>query len=158
MDTAKKFSYIGFFVTSIFGTVSHFFYEWSNYNVFVGLFCPVNETPWEHLKLVFFPILFFTALELIIYGNKTPEIVVVRFIGAIAACIFIMVFFYLYTFILKTNYLVLDIASYYIGMALCYIMSYRYLKFDILKSKSSICASIIGFITGSIIFFIRTFK
>ena len=31
------------------------FYEFSDYNPFLALIVPVNESVWEHLKLVFFP-------------------------------------------------------------------------------------------------------
>ena len=46
---------IGFIAVSIAGTLMHFIYEWSGNNKIVALFAPVNESPWEHLKLLFFP-------------------------------------------------------------------------------------------------------
>lgn len=39
----------------ILGVVLHFTFEWSNNNILVGTFSPVNESIWEHLKLLFFP-------------------------------------------------------------------------------------------------------
>ena len=58
-----KLEIIGFIFTSVLGTLMHFFYEWSNDNSIVGLFCPVNESPFEHLKLLFFPFLIWTFVE-----------------------------------------------------------------------------------------------
>ena len=49
--------------TLMIGTLSHFFYQWSGENFFVGLLSPVNETIWEHLKLLFFPALFYMLGE-----------------------------------------------------------------------------------------------
>lgn len=39
------------------GALSHFFYEWSGGSTAAGIFFPVNESVWEHMKLVFFPFL-----------------------------------------------------------------------------------------------------
>ena len=38
----------------ILGSLLHFTYEWSNENSFVGSFSAINESTWEHLKLLFF--------------------------------------------------------------------------------------------------------
>ena len=57
-----KKNLISFFVIGIIGVLSHFVYEWSGENAFVGLFFPVNESIWEHLKLIFYPaLIYFTA-------------------------------------------------------------------------------------------------
>ena len=61
MKQLKKYTIIGstFFVL-ITGTLSHFIYEWSGNNFIVGFFFPVNESTWEHMKLVFFPMFLFS--------------------------------------------------------------------------------------------------
>ena len=41
----------------LLGMLFHNLYEWFGQNVFVGLFFPMNESVWEHLKLTFYPIL-----------------------------------------------------------------------------------------------------
>ena len=38
------------------GTLLHFVYDWSWQNQIIGAFSAVNESTWEHLKLIFFPI------------------------------------------------------------------------------------------------------
>lgn len=53
-----------FLFISILGTLLHFTYEWSQNNAIVGLFSAVNESTWEHLKLLFFPMFFLTLFEL----------------------------------------------------------------------------------------------
>ena len=53
--TLLKLDIIGFVFVSVIGTLAHFVFEWSGNNTVVGLFCPINESPWEHLKLIFFP-------------------------------------------------------------------------------------------------------
>ena len=47
---------ITYFVTAAFGTLSHFVYQWLPLPL-VSLFFPINESIWEHLKLLFWPLL-----------------------------------------------------------------------------------------------------
>ena len=53
-EVLKKFTLGGILWTLVIGTLSHFFYQWSGENFLIGLLSPVNETVWEHLKLLFF--------------------------------------------------------------------------------------------------------
>ena len=45
----------GILFTAIAGTLLHFAYEYSMENPLVAMFAPVNESTWEHMKLVFLP-------------------------------------------------------------------------------------------------------
>ena len=56
----RKNIILGMFPVAILGTLSHFVYGLSGENRFIGLFFPVNESTWEHMKLAFFPMLLFT--------------------------------------------------------------------------------------------------
>lgn len=54
------YTILGVIFTFLAGTLLHFTYEWSGNNFWVGLFSPVNESTWEHMKLLFFPMLFYS--------------------------------------------------------------------------------------------------
>lgn len=47
----------GFFFVSITGTLLHFLYDRSGQRVLFALFSAVNESTWEHMKLLLFPML-----------------------------------------------------------------------------------------------------
>jgi len=66
---SKKLFIWGFLFMSVIGTLLHFVYEWSGNNSIVRLFAPWNESTWEHMKLLFFPML---ALVLFLFF-KLPE-------------------------------------------------------------------------------------
>ena len=51
----------------ILGTILHFTFKWSNKNPLVGSFSAVNESTWEHLKLLFFPMLITTIIGYFLY-------------------------------------------------------------------------------------------
>lgn len=55
MFRIKHYLAAGFLFTSVLGTLSHFFYDWSGRNPLAALISPVNESIWEHMKLLFFP-------------------------------------------------------------------------------------------------------
>jgi hypothetical protein len=42
---------------TLLGTLLHFAYDFSGQNFVVGLFSAINESTWEHLKLLFMPFL-----------------------------------------------------------------------------------------------------
>ncbi len=58
----KKYVIIGFFIVGMLGTLFHFVYDWSGQVWFVGLFVPVNESTWEHMKLLFIPMLLYITI------------------------------------------------------------------------------------------------
>lgn len=63
---SKKLFIWGFLFMSVIGTLLHFVYEWSGNNSIVRLFAPWNESTWEHMKLLFFPML---VLVLFLFSN-----------------------------------------------------------------------------------------
>ena len=58
----KKWQIFASIFCLILGTILHFTYEWFNYNVIVGLFSTINESVWEHLKLLFYPMFFISII------------------------------------------------------------------------------------------------
>ena len=48
--------------TFIVGTILHFTFELSGENGIVAIFSSVNESVWEHLKLLYFPMLITTVI------------------------------------------------------------------------------------------------
>ena len=91
-----KLEAIGFIFTSVLGTLMHFFYEWSGNNTFVGLFCPVNESPYEHLKLLFFPFLIWTFVENIKLSNNKFNIFTSKLIGILLGMYVTLSVFYIF--------------------------------------------------------------
>ena len=50
----------GFLFTGALGVLLHFLYEWSGGNTLAAAFSAVNESTWEHMKLLLIPVLFYT--------------------------------------------------------------------------------------------------
>lgn len=113
--------------TWILGILLHFTYEWSNENSIVAVFSAVNESTWEHLKLLFFPMLITTIIGYFYLKPKEDykTFLCAKTLGIIAALSFVVVFFYTYTGIIGTNFAVLDIGSFFVGVILGEIITYK---------------------------------
>ena len=114
----------GILFTSVIGTLLHFTYEWSQENYFVGLFSPVNESTWEHMKLLFFPMFFYGILAHLFLKTDCPCISYAYPIGILIGTPAIPVIFYTYTGVLGNNYMFLDILTFYISVILAYTVIY----------------------------------
>lgn len=110
----------------------HFLYERSNNNLFVGLFAPVNESVWEHLKLVFWPILLWWGLGYSILKNKIDKEkwFVSLAISQISCVLFIVSFFYVYTGAFGIESLFLDILSLVLGVIVSQLLAVHIYKYS----------------------------
>lgn len=119
-----KYTVGGVVLVSILGTLLHFVYEWSGENQIVGLFTPVNESTWEHMKLLFFPMLVYILFEYHQLKADLPGILCSGFTGILVGTILIPLLFYGYTGILGRNFTAVDIAIYYISVIIGFMVSY----------------------------------
>ena len=55
--------FFGFSVTAFGGTVLHFLYDWLGAPAWIAPFSGVNESTWEHMKLLFWPMLLFAIVQ-----------------------------------------------------------------------------------------------
>jgi hypothetical protein len=129
-----KFQIFSVIFAWILGTILHFTYEWSNKNIVVAAFSAVNESTWEHLKLLFFP-MFITTIIGLIYFRKKDKInnfLCAKTIGIIVALSFVVIFFYTYTGVIGTNFAILDIGSFFVGVFLGEYTAYKLIKKGVL--------------------------
>lgn len=114
----------GFLFTAVLGTLSHFFYEWSGNATLIGLFCPVSESAWEHMKLLVFPGSALLSPSQIYTGKRKSEH---RFAdpwsGILTGTTFIPIFFYTYSGILGFTVVWIDIAIFYICTGITFVMA-----------------------------------
>ncbi len=87
---------VGFIVSILVGTVLHFLYDWTK-NSIIALFSAVNESTWEHIKLVFFPMLFYAIIESIFLGKEFENFWCIKTRGIIISFLSIPVLFYTFS-------------------------------------------------------------
>lgn len=127
MNKTKRYFVLGIFLVMVFGTLSHFFYEWTNESKLVALFSPVNESTWEHLKLLFFPMLFYTVFT-VEDLKEEPCYLSSMIAGNLLGCILIPVLFYTYSGILGFNVSIINIAIFFISVLVAFLSAYNLMK------------------------------
>jgi len=147
---------LGALFVIILGAMFHFIFEWSNQWLPLGAIAPVNESVWEHLKLVYWPLIFFSIIEYFPLKGEVNNFVLSKLVAIIIAEITILVTFYSYTAILGTEILLVDILSFIIGVILGYIVSYELLKLKATPNWSTII-SFVAIILLGIIFVVFTY-
>lgn len=121
----KLFIAAGVILVSALGALSHFVYEWTGQNRLAGLFVPVSESIWEHMKLLFFPMLL-TALFLTVLLKRTyPHILTGMLAGLLTGTAAIPVLFYTYSGVLGYCITAVDIAIFYISAGIGFFVAYR---------------------------------
>lgn len=129
----------GFVFTSAAGTLLHFLYDWTKQSIIVAPFSAVNESTWEHMKLLFFPMLVFAFIENRYIGKRYENYWCSKLIGAVSGLIIIPLLYYTYTGALGVSADWFNITIFFIAAAAAY-----YIETQLLKRENNICKSQIG--------------
>ena len=148
------FQIISAIFTIVLGTILHFTFLWSDKNLLVGAFSAVNESTWEHLKLLFFPMLITTIIGYFYFYKTIPNFLCAKTIGIIVAILFTIIFFYTYTGIIGTNFAVLNILTFIFSAILGEYIAYKIMISNFPCNKT---ISIITLIILFICFILFTF-
>lgn len=153
----KNTQIAGFIFTVVIGTLLHFVYDWSDENPIAGLFGAVNESTWEHLKLLFVPMLIFGVLEYFLYGKKLDNFIPIRFLSMLLGIAVIVVGFYTYTGIIGRDYLLINILLFVLAVYAAYSYSCKMLRSHRFISTFSKGLAIMGLLFLTVCFILFTF-
>lgn len=128
MKEFRRSVWIGFIWSIVFGTMLHFLYGWTGENRVVGLYAAVSESTWEHLKLLFFPVLLYTVWEYIWLEHRWKGYVQVRAEGVLLGMLTITALFYTYTGICGRHWLWADILTFVLGAAVTAYYTWKYAR------------------------------
>ncbi len=157
MEKIAIWEITGFIFTVIAGTLLHFVYNWSGHKWIVGIFSPVNESTWEHLKLLFTPMLLYSTVEYFVIGKDYPNFIFAKSFGIAFGMLVILIAFYTYTGIIGSNFLWADILTFLLGVAAAYFYSWRVIyETDIGTSPDFIGAILLLLLTLCFVLFTFT--
>ena len=86
---------MGFAVTSLGGTILHFLYDWLDNAAWIAPFSGINESTWEHMKLLFWPMFVFAIAQSFYFSDRS-DFWCVKLRGILLGLILIPVLFYTY--------------------------------------------------------------
>jgi len=127
-----------FFFIGLVGAALHFTYELSNFssNV-VAYFSAVNESTWEHLKMVFFPGLFFALIEYTYVRDQVNNYIVAKTASLFVMPLVIAIGWYIYAPIVGRSVFPVDLALFYLAVFIGQFISYKLLTRSPLDNKYS---------------------
>lgn len=87
----KKFKIISIIGTFLLAFLTHFLYDWFPNSLF-SIFFPVNESIWEHMKMLFTTILLYEIIEFILFKKKDIKVNNFLFASFISAILSIPIY------------------------------------------------------------------
>lgn len=132
--------FAGFLLSSIAGVLLHFLYGWSNQNALVAPFSAVNESIWEHMKLLYFPMFIFALVERQFVGDEYENYWCAKLAGILLGLTLIPVLYYSYTGIFGVQIDWINIAIFFVAAATTYLFETWLLKKERWKCVSPLLA------------------
>ena len=145
----------GFSFTSLAGTLLHFLYEWTGESILAAPFSGVNESTWEHMKLLYFPLLLFAFVQRLLWG-RGGIFWCVKLVGTVSGLLTIPLLFYTYNGAIGKSPDALNIAIFFISAAVAFTVEWALFK----KDQLPLCAPRLSFallILTGILFIVFTF-
>lgn len=127
--------FIGFISTAIGGTLLHFLYDWTNQSVLIAPFSGVNESTWEHMKLLFFPLFIFALIQSRFF-KEYDDFWCVKLAGIATGLILIPVLFYTYNGAFGKSPDWLNITFFFISAALAFVLETRLFKSEKMRCRT----------------------
>ena len=147
---------VGTFFIIFLGAAVHFTFALSGNNPVVGAFSAVNESVWEHLKLPFWPSIFWLLIVLYPLRKMVGNFFSAKAIGLVLMLAIIPVVFYTYTAFTEEIFLV-DISTFFIAVIVGQLVSIKLYK-QTQSSKIIEGAAIAVIIFLAAIFVVFTFS
>ena len=144
----KKSRFIAFIGTVILSFIFHFIYDFIP-NCITAIFFPVNESIWEHMKLLYSSIIFYGIIDYFLsrkydikYNNFFLNLFVISILSIL---IYLAVFLPIYYKIGENMFIAISLMI--ITFIIIYVISYYILKFkNVGFNYLWICLIIIGYI------------
>ena len=143
----------GFALTVLGGTLLHFLYEWTNEAIWIAPFSGVNESTWEHMKLLFWPMLLFALFQYFFF-REVKDFWCVKLKGILLGLVLIPTLFYTYNGIFGKSPDWINIAIFFISAATAFIVETRLFNSEKKRTSSSnFCLVVIMIIAMTFVIF-----
>ena len=124
----------GFLFTALGGILLHFLYDWTNKSILVAPFSAVNESTFEHMKLLYFPLFIFALIQRRFF-KEYENFWCVKLVGIGTGLILIPVLFYTYNGVIGKSPDWVNIAIFFVSVASAFFIETKLFKKDKLHCK-----------------------
>ncbi len=147
----------GFVFTSIAGALLHFLYDWSGKTSLIAVFSAVNESTWEHMKLLFVPMFLFAFAEYLFLGNQYQNFWFSKAAGLLLGLTLIPVVFYTWNGAFGSAPAWVNISLFFVAAAAAFALETRLLTSGRGRGKLLQTASLALFLLLGLMFWRWTF-
>ena len=144
----------GFIFTGALGTILHFLYDWSNESLFTALFAAVDESIFQHMKLLFFPMLIFSFIQARFIKCSLQSFFGTKLVGITIGILMIPILYYTYTGALGVSADWFNIVIFFICAAFVYWLEYKLFSKGIKFKISDFVAKTVLFLMALIFIFL----
>ena len=141
----------GFAAVTLGGTILHFLYNWTGGSILVAPFSGVNESTWEHMKLLFWPLFLFALVQRLFFKDQ-KNYWCIKLAAILLGLVLIPVLFYTYNGMFGKSPDWLNIAIFYISALLVFLYEWWAFKKDCLPCNhpqlafAAICLIVVLFV------------
>ncbi len=133
----------------MFGTLLHFLYDWTGGSILAAPFSAVNESTWEHMKLLYFPMLIFALIQSLFFKER-KDYWCVKLAGILTGLVLIPVLFYTLVGIFGGTPDWVNITIFFISAAVAFLVEARLFKEDGLSCKVPLLAVVVIILIGAL--------
>ena len=148
--------WIGFGVAAAGGTLLHFLYNLLGKAEWIAPFSGVNESTWEHMKLLFWPTFIFAIVQYFFFRDR-EDFWYVKLRGILLGLALIPIIFYTYNGAVGRSPGWFNIALFFISAAAAYIYETRLFNSEKVRCRSPKIAFSLLCIIG-LLFAVFTFR
>ena len=134
LESISLWQAAGFALTTLGGTLLHFLYDWTGKNSLVSPFSGVNESTWEHMKLLFWPLFLFALVQRLFFKDQ-KNYWCVKLAEILLGLVLIPVLFYTYNGVFGKSPDWINIAIFYITALLVILFEWWAFKKDWLQCR-----------------------
>ena len=129
----------GFALVTFGGTILHFLYDWTGESSLISPFSGVNESTWEHMKLLFWPLFLFALVQRLFFEDQ-ENYWCVKLAEIVLGLVLIPVLFYTYNGVFGKSPDWVNIAIFYITALLVFLFEWWAFQKDRLHCKYPVLA------------------
>ena len=131
-QASSLWQWAGFGLSTLGGTLLHFLYDWTSGSIWVAPFSGVNESTWEHMKLLFWPLFLFALAQRLFYRDQ-ENYWCVKLAEILLGLVLIPALFYTYNGVFGKSPDCINIAIFYISALLVFLFEWWAFKNDRLQ-------------------------
>ena len=137
------------------GSIFHFLYDWTNLKI-IAAFSSVNESTFEHMKILFFPMLFASIFQSFYFKNEYNNFWTIKLKGTLVGVLLIPILFYTLTGAFGTLKGYQNILIFFFSILIAYVYEAKLFNL-VLPCKSREVLAKILLVILAVLFIVFTF-